>query len=180
MRCAGSYFRDIEIRVCQVEQFFQTLYIICQMQIGEQRFQSRGTAVLGNGGPLRHVCVYRIACTAIDGLLLLTQAGKDPLHRVALSGGGDVGKRSFAGVGCVGEHQLTANHNLQHRVTQIGQLGGGIGIRTLIIPCIHIHTVSIAFPAPFCKTRGQKCGFLLLRGAGCSLTLCGICAIMIR
>lgn len=130
MRCAILSFRSSQIRVSQAEQSLKTLCIVCQMQISEQRFQSRGTAILGNGGPLRHVGVYRIACTAIDGLLLLTQMRENPLHRIALGGGGYVSKRGFAGVRCVTQHQLAADHYFQHRIAQIGQLCGGILSRT--------------------------------------------------
>lgn len=156
MQCVQLSFRPVQIWISQAEQSFQTLCILCQMKIGEQRLQSRGTAVLGNGGPLRHIGVYRIACTAIDGLLLLRQMRENPLHSIALRGGGYVGKRGFAGVWCVIQHQLTANHDLQHRVTKIGKLGGGIGVRALIIMCIHIHILSIASKMTFFKTGAKK------------------------
>ena len=180
MRCAILSFRSPQIRVSQAEQSLKTLCIVCQMQISEQRFQSRGTAILGNGGPLRHVGVYRIACTAIDGLLLLRQVGKDPFHRIALGGGGYVGKRSFAGMGCLCEHQLTANHYLQNRIAQIGKLCGGIGNRPLIIVCFHIHTISIASEGTFCKTGGKKVIISFGVSEAGSLTLPGMCAIIIR
>ena len=180
MQCTASGFRFVQIRISQAEQLLQPLCILCQIQISEQRLQPRGTAVLGNGGPLRYVSVYRIACTAIDGLLLLRQVGKDPLHRIALGGGGYVGKRSFAGMGCLCEHQLTANHYLQNRIAQIGQLCGGIGIRPLIIVCFHIHTLSIASGWAFCKTGGKKVVISFAVSEVCSLTLPGMCAIIIR
>ena len=180
MRSVRLSFLTAQIRVSQAEQSIQSLCVIGQMQISEQRLQSRSTAVLGNGGPLRHIGMYRIACTAIDGLLLLRQVRKDPLHRIALGGGGYVGKRSFAGMGCLCEHQLTANHYLQDRIAQIGQLCGGIGIRPLIIVCFHIHTLSIASGWAFCKTGGKKVVISFAVSEVCSLTLPGMCAIIIR